>query len=83
MVNCWFRQEISMNESKPNPSLSRRGFLFDSAIGFGSIALSSLLAREVAALNPQSAIRNPQSQTLSRQSESLRLSDDGWRAEPH
>ena len=51
-----------MNESKPNPSLSRRGFLFDSAIGFGSIALSSLLAREAAALDPQSAIRKPQSQ---------------------
>jgi hypothetical protein len=45
-----------MNNSETNSSLSRRNFLFDSAMGFGSIALSSLLNGEA-----QSAIRNPQS----------------------
>jgi hypothetical protein len=56
-----------MNNSENNSSLSRRNFLFDSALGLGSIALSSLLARElqatslVAPRSLKSAIRNPQS----------------------
>jgi hypothetical protein len=48
-----------MNESASNSLLSRRNFLFDSALGFGGIALSSLLARDAAA-NPPSALQTPQ-----------------------
>jgi hypothetical protein len=35
-----------MNQSLPNPSLSRRSLLARSAVGFGSLALASLLANE-------------------------------------
>jgi hypothetical protein len=40
---------------------SRRAFLKSSTAGIGAMALSTLLARESAAANPQSAIRNPPS----------------------
>src|SRR5438128_1849115 len=41
-------------------ALSRRALLRQCAAGFGSLALTSLLAEEAQAANPQSEIRNPQ-----------------------
>src|SRR2546430_1514289 len=51
-----------MNESKQHLpcACSRRDFLYRAGAGFGSLALSCLLAQDAQA-NPQSAIRNPQS----------------------
>jgi Protein of unknown function (DUF1501) len=48
--------KFEMREASEPSTPSRRNFLFDSALGFGGIALSSLLAREGEA-NSQSEIR--------------------------
>ena len=61
MKNLKFEMEELSNELAAPADLSRRNFLFDSAMGFGGIALSSLLTREAVASNPQSAIQTPQS----------------------